>query len=88
MSSAAVGTFLVRSWRPFGIRPGIALAVSAAAALVAEGASVVWVGVPVTPWEPVAAGLALGAFAGWVSGRKPPQGPEEPPKQRPGRPRR
>jgi len=83
ISSAIIGSVLGRSRRPagrFSVWQVILIAV--VAALVAEGGTVLWVGVPTTVLQPVLGGLALGFVAGFFSGRRTPP-PDKLPPHRP-----
>lgn len=45
--------------------------VAAIGALVAETASILWVGPPAQGWQPLVGGLFIGVMAGVFSGKKP-----------------
>ncbi|CAB1129650.1 conserved membrane protein of unknown function [Candidatus Hydrogenisulfobacillus filiaventi] len=80
-SSAVIGVLLVRARRPLGVAPGVTLIWTVAGAVIAETASILWAGVPVSPWLPLSAGFGLGLFAGLFSGRRPPPShPRHPPR--------
>ncbi|MCY0864801.1 MAG: hypothetical protein OWQ57_07620, partial [Sulfobacillus sp.] len=85
LSSAVIGAVFGKSRRPFGgLRLGIVIGVSVLAALIAEGGTVLWVGPPASPLQPVLGGMVLGFVAGFFSGRKPPPPDQLPPRRPPG----
>lgn len=83
LSSAVVGAVFGRSRRPLG-RYSVwqVIVISVIATLVAEGATVFWVGPPASVLQPVLGGLVVGVVAGFFSGRKPPP-PDQLPPNRP-----
>ncbi len=71
MSSSVVGAVLARSRRPSGSVPvALVMGAAAAGALLAELATVLWVGAPAQVWQPAVGGFVIGLMAGWFSGRK------------------
>jgi hypothetical protein len=57
--------------------------ISLVAVMVAEGGTILWVGPPASPLQPVLGGLLLGGVAGFFSGRKPPPPDQLPPRRPP-----
>ncbi|MCL4319245.1 MAG: hypothetical protein M1596_05090 [Firmicutes bacterium] len=71
-SSAIIGGILGRSRRPRGpVHVVWTMIVAAIGALVAETASILWVGPPAQGWQPLVGGLFIGVMAGVFSGKKP-----------------
>ncbi|OLZ08794.1 hypothetical protein [Sulfobacillus thermosulfidooxidans] len=79
VSSAVIGAIFGRSLRPQGpISIMWTMIVAAVGALLAEAASVIWVGPPPQGWQPLVGGILIGVMAGIFSGKKrqPPDKPE------------
>ncbi|MCL4495716.1 MAG: hypothetical protein M1294_12980 [Firmicutes bacterium] len=71
-SSAVIGAILGRSRRPKGpIHVIWTMIVAAIGAVIAETASILWVGPPPEGWQPLVGGLFIGVMAGIFSGKKP-----------------
>lgn len=74
ISSGMLGALIGRAWRPLSpISVPWLLAVAGIATAVAEGTTVIWVGAPGGPLQPILAGFLLGLVAGVAGGRKPPR---------------
>lgn len=70
-TSGIIGAFVVRARRPLSAIPMMQLLIVVViAALVAEGGTIVWVGAPNHPLQPIIAGLFLGAVAAYFGGKK------------------
>ncbi len=71
MASAVLGALAIGTTGRRPVRWRILLPAVAIGALVAEGASVLWIGPPGSPLEPGFDGLLMGLVLGWVAGRRP-----------------
>ncbi len=77
-SSGVVAALIVRARRPYSnVALEWLLIVAAVAAMVAEAATVGFVGAPPEVLEPLLGGLLIGAIAAWFSSKKPPQDKEK-----------
>ncbi|MDA8194769.1 MAG: hypothetical protein M0Z53_12350 [Thermaerobacter sp.] len=73
LSSSVIGAVVGRSRRPAGhIKMSWAIVVAVVAAALAEGSTVLWVGAPAGPLQPITGGLLIGLTAGFFSGGRPP----------------
>lgn len=86
-SSGVVAALIVRMRRPYSnVALEWLLIVAAIASMVAEGATVGFIGAPPEVLEPLLGGLLIGAIAAWFSSKKPPKDREksegDPPKLR------
>jgi hypothetical protein len=77
MASAVLGALAVGMARRGGVAWRLLLGAVAAGALVAEGATVLWIGAPASPLEPGLDGLAMGVVLAWLATR-PPRKPRKP----------